>query len=340
MPQISVIMPVYNTKAHHLHQAIDSILSQSYTDFEFIILNDSPYNKQIKEIISSYNDPRIIYQETTGDTGIAKSYNQLLDMATSKYIALMNHDDISHKNRLKKQYEYLEKNKDIGLLGTAYKKFGEINRFKTIKNPTENATIQSLLLFHSPIHHPTIMFRRQIAIEHKIRYNENFISLNDRQLCYDFSKYSKLANIKDVLYRYRFHEGMTSKQKKETIRKERAIFHKIWFAYNAIELTPEETDIFDNYITNGRSRIKDIQILHQTKNILEKLATINQQKQIINVEEFNKICGKYLIKRCLNSAWFGKIPTQKILNQTTLPIRIKPILRILNFINSIKGVSR
>lgn len=337
MPQISVIMPVYNTKAHHLHQAIDSILSQSYTDFEFIILNDSPYNKQIKEIISSYNDPRIIYQETTGDTGIAKSYNQLLDMATSKYIALMNHDDISHKNRLKKQYEYLEKHKDVGLLGTAFKKFGEINRFKTVTPPSENSKITALLLFHSPIHHPTIMFRRQIAIEDKIRYNENFISLNDRQLYYDFSKYTKLANLEDVLYQYRFHKNMTSKKKKETIRKEQAIFHKLWFAYNAIELTQEETDIFENYITNGRCRIKDKEILVKAKDILEKLATINQQKQIEDVAEFNKICGKYVIKRCLNGAWYGKINTKSILKSTILPIRIKPILTILNFINSIRG---
>lgn len=337
MPKISVVMPVYNTDIKHLHQAITSILSQSFTDFEFIILNDSPYNEQIKDIISTYKDHRIIYHETKGDEGISKSYNHLLDMATSKYIALMNHDDISHKHRLKKQYEYLEKHKDVSLLGTAFKKFGEINRFKTITLPSENSKITALLLFRSPIHHPTIMFRREIAIQHKIRYNENFISLNDRQLYYDFSKYTKLANLKDVLYQYRFHKNMTSKKKKETIRKEQAIFHKLWFAYNAIELTEEETDLFDNYITNGRCRIKDKETLVKIKDTLEKLAIINQQKQIIDVDEFNKICGKYLIKRCLNGAWYGKIATQSILKSTTLPIRIKPILHILNVINTIRG---
>lgn len=337
MTKISVVMPVYNTDSKQLRQAIDSVLSQSFTDFEFIILNDSPYNKLIKEIISTYNDQRIVYHETKGDEGISKSYNNLLDLATSPYVALMNHDDISHKHRLKLQYEYLEKHKEIGLLGTAYKKFGEINRFKTIKNPTENTTIQSLLLFRSPIHHPTIMFRREIAIQHKIRYNENFISLNDRQLYYDFNKYTKLANLKDVLYHYRFHKNMTSKREKETIRKERAIFHKLWFAYNAIELTLEETDIFDNYITNGRCRIKNRETLVKIKDFLEKLAIINQEKQIIDIDEFNKMCGKYLIKRCLNGAWYGRIATQNILKNTTLPIRIKPILHILNIINSIRG---
>ena len=337
MSQISVIMPVHNTAPQLLHQAIKSVLSQSFTDFEFIILNDSPYNKQIKEIISTYKDQRIIYHETKGDQGISKSYNQLLDMATSKYIAIMNHDDICHPHRLKKQYEYLEKHKEVGLLGTAFKKFGEINRFKTVTNPQTHEEICSIMLFRSPIHHPTTMYRREIAIQHKIRYNESFISLNDRQLYYDFSKYTRLANINDVLYRYRFHVNMTSKSKRDIIRQERKIFHKLWFAQNAIELTQEEIDTFDNYVTNGRCRIKDISILESIRDILQKLARINAEKQLHPTEIFNKICGKYIIKRCLNGAWYGKLNTQPILKSTTLPLRIKPLLRVLNIINSIRG---
>lgn len=333
MPKISVVMPVYHTNPIHLHQAIDSVLNQSYTDFEFIILNDSPQNNTIKQIISTYDDSRIIYHETTGNQGIAKSYNQLLELASSKYIALMNHDDICRKNRLKKQYEYLEKHKDVGLVGTGYKKFGEINRFKTVVNPQDDATIRSMLLFKSSIHHPTIMFRRDIAIDHKIRYNENFISLNDRQFYYDFSKFTKLANMKDILYDYRFHKDMTSKLQKPKIKEERQAFHKLWFAYNRIDLTPEEIDAFDNYASYGRCRIKDKHILKNIQIVLEKLVQENAHKNFLPQKEFEGVCAKYLVKRCLNAGWYGNICSKDIIKQTTLPVKTKPLLSVLNFVN-------
>lgn len=334
MSKVSVVMPVYHTNPIYLHQAIDSVLAQSLTDFEFIILNDSPNNDIIKQIISTYNDSRIIYHETSGSQGIGKSYNQLLELASSKYIALMNHDDICRKDRLKKQYEYLEKHKDIGLLGTGYKKFGEINRFKKVINPQDDATIRSMLLFKSSIHHPTIMFRRDIAINHKIRYNENFISLNDRQFYYDFSKFTKLANIKDILYDYRFHKDMTSKTQKPKIKAERQAFHKLWFAYNRIDLTPEEIDAFDNYASYGRCRIRDLDILKNIHKVLEKLVKENAQKNFLPQKEFQEVCAKYLIKRCLNAAWYGKICSKDIIKQTELPVKQKPLLRVLNFVNS------
>lgn len=334
MAQISVIMPVYNTNPVYLRQAIDSVLNQSYKDFEFIILNDSPQNNTIKQIISTYDDSRIIYHETFGNQGIAKSYNQLLRQASAKYIALMNHDDICRKNRLKKQYEYLESHQDVGLVGTGYKKFGEINRFKAVVNPQDDKTIRSMLLFKSSIHHPTIMFRRDIAINHKIEYNENFISLNDRQFYYDFSKFTKLANIKDILYDYRFHKDMTSKTQKHKIKEEREAFHKIWFAYNRIDLTPEQIDAFDNYASYGRCRIKDKNILKNIQIVLEKLVQENASKNFLPQKEFEKVCSKYLIKRCLNAAWYGKICSKDILKQTTLPIKPKPLLSVLNFVNS------
>ena len=88
-------MPVYNTKPTYLGKAIESILHQTLKDFKFLILNDSPENPYIKNIVKKYNDKRIIYYEHTSNLGIARSYNHLLSLADTKYIALMNHDDIS-----------------------------------------------------------------------------------------------------------------------------------------------------------------------------------------------------------------------------------------------------
>ena len=331
MVEISVIMPVSDTKEEYLHEAIRSVLNQTFKDFEFLILNDSPDNKQIQRIISDYSDERIKYMENPKNIGIPQSYNKLKEMATGKYIAIMNHDDIMSPRRLATQYRYMEKHPEVGLLGTGYKKFGEINRFKRTQNPKEHEQICAYLLFKSAVHHPTIMMRRQVMAEHKIRYNENFISLNDRLLCCEFSKYSKLANLPDILYKYRFHTNMTSKRCKETIRHERSMFHKLWFAYNNIELTPEEVNIFDNYTTYGRQKICDLNTLKIIVSTLEKLSEINKQRHLLEPDNFTDICAKYATKRCLNALVRSRINIKDIINHTKLPVN-KPLLLGSNII--------
>lgn len=333
MVSISVIMPVYNTKEVYLRAAIESVLAQTFQDYEFLILNDSPENKNMQRIIASYSDDRIKYTENNVNLGIPQSYNRLVDMATGKYIAVMNHDDIMKPKRLSIQYNYMESHPEVGILGCGYKKFGEINRFQAIHNPVHHDEICAYLLFKSSIHHPTMMMRRSILTEHKIRYNENFISLNDRQLCYDFSKYSKLANISDVLYKYRFHSDMTSKRQKAIIRRERAMFHKLWFAYNNIELSPEEIDVFDNYTTYGRQKFNNINTLKIAVSTLEKLSDINKQKRFLNPSVLTLVCAKYATKRCLNALWNGRIDIRHIIKETSLPIN----KRLLYCCNSLLG---
>ncbi|MBP5399770.1 MAG: hypothetical protein J6Y53_05080, partial [Alphaproteobacteria bacterium] len=248
-------------------------------------------------------------------------------------VALMNHDEIMNHDRLLKQLEYMEKHPEVGLLGTAYKKYGEINRFRSIINPTKHEEICAYLLFKSSIHHPTIMFRREIMEKYKIRYNEDLISLNDRQLCYEFSKYCKLANLPQVLYKYRFHSNMISKIKKKIIRNERAVFHKIWFGYNGIDLQQDEIRIFDNYTTYGRAKICDLSILNTILMTLEKLSDINRKKQISDVRIFDKICASYAVKRCLNALINGHINIAETVKNTKLPINKTGLI----FLNKIFG---
>lgn len=331
MPKISVIMPIYNTKPAHLQASIESILTQSHPDFEFLILNDSPHNPTLRPLVKSYKDERIHYLENIKTRGIAKSYNRLLESATAPYIALMNHDDIAEQQRLEKQYTYLTTHPQTGLLGTSYKKFGEINRLKTITPPQNDAEIRALMLFKSPIHHPTIMFRRDIPLQQNIRYNENYISLNDRLFYYEMSKKTKLENLADTLYKYRFHKEMTSKVEKNAIRKEQRHFHALWFKDNQINLSYEEQEIFDNYTANGRCKIKNIATLQKIHTLLEHLVQENTLKHFAPEKEFAATCAKYLEKRCLNAAFYGLIPTGNVLNTTALPVHPPLLLNLANF---------
>lgn len=331
MPKITVVMPIYHTCPAHLKAAIESILSQQEADFKFHILNDSPENKSLKRIVQTYPDPRIIYFENPRTLGIAQSYNRLLESANTPYVALMNHDDISLPVRLKRQLAYLEAHPETVRVGTAYKKFGEINRFKTVTPPLEDAKIRALMLFKSPIHHPTIMFRRHTAMANKVRYNENYISLNDRQFYYDMSKHGTLANLAEPLYKYRFHPAMTSKTHKTQISAEQKSFHAMWFADNHICLTQEQQKAFDDYAATGRCRIKNAQTLKAVQEVLEILATENQQRHFAPEPAFSNLCGKYLVKRCLNAALYGKIASPEILSATPLPVRPNFWLNLANY---------
>ena len=330
MPKISVLLPMWNTKLTYLQKAVDSILAQTFTDFELIVLNDSPDNDSLKDLISAYDDKRIKYHENPINLGIAKSYNRLVDLAGGKYVAMMNHDDISQPERLEKQSDFLDNNPEVGLVGSAYKKFGEINRYKTVENPLKHNDIVATLLFKSPIHHPTIMFRRELMKDNGIRYDENFVSLNDRKLYVDFAKVCKLTNMPDILYRYRFHKDMVSKRLKNKIQAEQVKFHRIWFAENGIELSDEEQGIFNNFVTKGRCHITDRKILLKVKEVLEKLVAENERLKFMPEPEFSEVCGSYLVKRCLNAAVYGGVYSQDLLDDTDLLLPSNVILKLCN----------
>ena len=104
MPKVSVLMPVYKTDENYLREAIESILSQTFEDFEFLILDDCPEDDR-EEIIKSYKDKRIKYSKNETNLGITRSRNKLIDMAKGEYLAVFDHDDISLPERFQKQVQ-------------------------------------------------------------------------------------------------------------------------------------------------------------------------------------------------------------------------------------------
>jgi len=129
--KVSVLFPVFNTKEEYLRAAIESILSQTFSDFEFLILNDASTNNA-EEVIKSYTDPRIKYFKNEKNPGISETRNKLLDLATGEYLAIMDHDDISLPNRLQKQIDYLNNNPEVGVVSSH---IGYIHRKGRIDNP-------------------------------------------------------------------------------------------------------------------------------------------------------------------------------------------------------------
>lgn len=211
MPTVSVVMPAYNAEKY-IREAIDSILNQTYTDFEFIIINDGSTDRT-KEIIQSYNDSRIVYLENKENSGIVVTLNKGLDCATGEYIARMDSDDISEKERFEKQVAFMDKNKDIGLLGTGICIFGEEIQKQNRVFTTDSKQLKAELIFNACVAHPTVMIRREILEINHLRYNKEFAGAEDYCLWWEIAKVSNITTLPDALLNYRIHTSQITKKK-------------------------------------------------------------------------------------------------------------------------------
>ena len=177
-PKVSVLMPAYNVEKY-IGEAIDSVLNQTFTDFEFIIVNDGSTDNTAK-IIKQYakKDKRIRFIDNHSNLGISRTRNNLLSLSNTEYIAYLDSDDRMKPNRLAIQYRYMESHPDVGVLGTAYQCFGVMN--KVCIMPKKVCLLD--LLKGCFIGNPTVMMRKSILVKNGISYNEQFQTSEDYEL--------------------------------------------------------------------------------------------------------------------------------------------------------------
>ena len=198
-PQISVVMPAYNAEKY-LTEAIDSILSQTFSNFEFIIINDASTDST-KQIIEFYNDPRIKLINNEQNKGVAKSLNIGISFARGKYIARMDSDDIAMPTRLQTQFDFMEKHPNIDICGSWVQTFGA--KTKIIRVPRKHVDIKDLNFFSCAMLHPTIIFKTNT----KLQYLSDFPRAEDYDLwCREINNLN-FANIPEALLRYRIHKN-------------------------------------------------------------------------------------------------------------------------------------
>ena len=206
-PIVSILMPVYKT-ASYLREAMDSILSQSFTDYELIVLNDcSPDNAD--EILDTYSDPRIVRYKGEKNVGLSNILNVGIGMARGKYIARMDSDDVSYPDRLQIQVDYLESHPDIDLVSVGMQLFGAKDDVWVREPNPEKVKINAL--FHSPILHASSMWRRERFEENGLRFRQEMVPSEDYDLwTRALVKGLKLVNLRQVLYKYRIHPAQAT----------------------------------------------------------------------------------------------------------------------------------
>ncbi len=209
-PLVSVLMPVHNA-ANYLNEAIKSILHQTYTNFEFIIVNDGSTDSS-EQIIKSIKDERIKYHFLKEQQGIVAALNFGLGLAQGDFIARMDADDISLKHRLEKQVAMMLNNPEIGILGTQY--IGINGRSRAL--PILHDDIVWHTLNASSFVHPSVMFRGDFVRKYKITYTSTFQFAEDLAMWVECFSKTRLANLNEPLIKYRYHNG-THKKNLETV---------------------------------------------------------------------------------------------------------------------------
>ena len=219
-PLVSVLIPVYKT-APYLREAMDSMLCQTFKDFELIVLNDcSPDNAE--EILDAYDDSRIVRYKGENNVGLSNVLNVGIGMARGKYIARMDSDDISLPNRLQIQVDYLETHSEIDLASVGMQLFGAKESVWIRERNPEKVKIEAL--FHSPVLHASSMWRKDSFERHGLRFRQEMVPAEDYDLwTRAMLKGLKLMNLPEVLYEYRIHEAQATVQTDKTAAKSREV---------------------------------------------------------------------------------------------------------------------
>jgi len=207
-PKISVVMPVHNNE-QFIKEAITSILKQSYSNFELIIVDDGSTDKSNK-IIASFSDKRIKIIRNKQNLGLTRSINIALKEATGNFLARMDGDDVSYPERFELQLKAFRERKDLFLVGAQadlIKENGE--KIKTTNMPTDYESLRKVVIRYNPFIHPTLMFRR-LLLEEIGFYNENFRYAQDYDFILRALKNHRCQNLDQPLLALRLTTRSTS----------------------------------------------------------------------------------------------------------------------------------
>ena len=312
MVKVSVVMAVYNGEKY-LKKAIDSILNQTFKDFEFLIINDGSSDKSIKILESYAYDSRIRVLDNISNKGLIYSLNKGFSEAKGKYIARMDADDISYLDRFEKQVKYMELNTAVNLLGgnisIIFEGIPLLNKKYSVKKEYEEIKLNSFI--QSQFAHPSIMLRREYIVENNLQYEEKYKNNEDFAFWSNIIPFSKVANLDDEILKYRVVKKSITREANKDMNSRREIFklvYKNYFNNMDIDITENELDIHfeicmvqnlnsykysifekENYLIKLKKRLieKGFEVAKVDK-VVSTLATKSYIHQLGNLKNVNK----------------------------------------------------
>ncbi len=298
MDLVSIIMPLYNTPYDYFRCAVNSIMEQTYSRFELLIINDGSTEYNDLDIWNSIieNDPRVKIINNEHRKGVAGALNTGIEHSSGKYIFRMDSDDFSLPDRIMKQVNYMDEHQDVDLLAGYIQCFGASNKKR--KSEKNNVAIKTVLLFQCGISHPSICLRKSTIDKHKLCYSENVQSE-------DYDLWTRCAIIEDfvfstlpiVVLKYRVHENQVSNIRKNTMIQQG---QRIRFDYISNQVKTLENNDIQYFIDFSMYLCSDINC-----------------KKLISIER--KLCHDFALRYCYREnktckKTFWKICSKKALS--------------------------
>ena len=309
-PLVTVLMPVYNAELH-VKDSINSILEQSFGDFELIVFNDGSTDRS-REVILRISDNRIIFIDSSVNIGYVAHLNNGLAIARGKYVARMDADDIALVNRFEKQVALLEQQPEIGLCGTAFSTFDA--QEVTVILPVKDVQIREFMLRDSPMGHPTVMFRNQLVKQYGLRYNQKFMPAEDYKLWYDFSKITQLENLPEGLLNYRVHLHQISSYQSQKQRNNADAVRVLQLIDKGFHLTQNEQELYCQML---RYEVRP-QTAAELKVILNLMQKISEENDRLNAYD-----GLWF-RRLFENVWRDAVNRIELYNPTHIADIIFP----------------
>lgn len=293
-PAISVVMPVFNGE-RFLSEAIESILSQTYGNFEFIIINDGSTDRS-REIILGYDDPRIVFIDPKAKVGYITALNLGLESARGEFVARQDADDVSLPTRFESQIPLMEERPEIAIVGSSYHMIaGDGSFIYTSRPPVTDVLIRWQMLFHDSFCHSSVLLRAHILRAQNLSYDPAWEAAEDYELWSRILCFGAGANIQEPLVTHRLHEKQFSevragRQKSLATLIARANLQQLGFSLSTEEV--EKLRRWFHEFPNPLSR-NDMELCKTLLNVLE----VFEKKRNTRLEEVRK----RLVERALAS---------------------------------------
>lgn len=296
-PKVTVFIPVYNRERYVGH-AIDSILSQSFTDFELLVVDDGSTDRSV-DIVASYVDPRIRLERNERNLGIPATRNRGLDLARGEHIAMLDSDDAAYPSRLTKQVAFLDAHPDYAAVGSWGRAMDDTGRSlrKVKKQPADADEVKAHLLFRCCLNNRSVTGRT--AMLREFGYSSDFPRCQDYDLLANLAVKYKLGNLPEVLVLGRVHDqqitGRTAdlgQAKKQEIARRQI---------NALGIDASEKDVQRHAVLGRMGKLDykpDRAFLEWTESWLHRLQAANQATQIYAEPTFSHVLGGYWLKAC------------------------------------------
>lgn len=286
MPRVTVLMPTYNV-APYVREAIDSVMQQTYTNFELLVIDDCSTDDTVS-VVRSINDPRIHIIQNEKNVGLAENLNRGLSHITTEYVARMDGDDIAEPRWLEREVAILDNHPDIGICSGGFERFGTVKSL--VRFPEQHEDCMANMLFECSVIVPT--FRMSLYRDHGLRYSTEAFPAEDYRFWAECLRVTKIYNIQETLFHYRMHPTQICTARREEQQRKVAQVRRYMLEWLSGDFTEEDKTYYTGQFM--APQIASKQDFRERKAFCQKMIAKNRDVGHFDEEALRRRLDKHL----------------------------------------------